>query len=143
MNSYPKPIRSLGVFVTLNELLDLLNTQDLFLKTSLYGHIEVSHDGLGVVRVFSEEALLDKFANSKSDDTEQIVLKDFNEKKTLFVSLKEFDAVLVYDGRTFVLSQFWGSDRRNTALLQPVDFEKFKAELQNYFSSASIRKYVS
>lgn len=128
--------------MNIETLKDLLKSKEDFLKSTQYGHIEILADKLGESLAFEEEALLDKFANSKSDDTEQIVIKTHDGQKTLFIALKECDVILVYDGKNFSVSQFWKREN-NKIETRPINQENFKTELLNHFSNVKDQKLAS
>ena len=123
----------------LENLIALLKAKEDFFESTQYGYIEIVSGQLGENVSFNEEASLDTFANSKPEETEQIVLKAYAGKKTLFIALKEYDVILVYDGNTFSLSQFWKRDTKKIET-RPINQEKFKTELLNHFSNVKNQK---
>lgn len=125
--------------MTIEQLIELLKSQETFFKSVQYGYIEMASGQLGQHFSFKEKDDLDRFANSKSEDSEQIVVKVFNNKKTLFIATKEYDVIFVYDGRSFSLSQFWKREYQKIEA-RPVDLEKFKAELLGHFSNVNKQK---
>lgn len=128
--------------MSLESLIDLLKTKADFFKSTQFGYVEILSGKLGESLSFSEEAMLDKFANSKPEDTEQVVLKTYGSKKTLFIANKEYDVILNYNGEIFSLSQLWKRRNRRTEI-HPVDQEKFKAEILRHFSTVKNQKLVS
>lgn len=125
--------------MTIEQLIELLKSQETFFKSVQYGYIEMTSEQLGQSFSFTEEDDLDRFANSKSEDSEQIVVKAFNNKKTLFVATKEYDVIFVYDGIHFSLSQFWKREYQKIEA-RPVDLEQLKAELLEHFSNINKQK---
>lgn len=128
--------------MNIKSLIDLLKTKEDFFKSTQYGYVEILSGKLGESLSFNEEALLDKYANSKPDDTEQIALKAYGGKKTLFIALKEYDVIFVYNGKSFSLSQFWKRENKKTET-RSINQENFKAELLNHFSSVKNQKLAS
>ena len=84
---------------------------------------------------------MERFANSQDENIEQIVLKKFNGKKSLFVSTHIYDAVIVYDGYNFLTTSYWL--RRKLQPIEKVDLEteidytKFKEEILKLFAEAN------
>lgn len=125
--------------MTIEQLIEILKGQETFFKSVQYGYIEMTSEQLGQSFSFIEEDDLDRFANSKSEYCEQIVVKAFNNKKTLFVATKEYDVIFVYDGIHFSLSQFWKREYQKIEA-RPVDLEQLKAELLEHFSNINKQK---
>ncbi len=126
----------------IEKLLESLKSQESFLKNTQFGHIEIHSQELGPGKSFKEEGQLDRFANSKSDDTEQIVVKSFNNKKTLFIATQEYYVIFVYDGINFSLSQFWKREDRKIET-RPINREKLKTEILEHFSNTKSQKLAS
>lgn len=131
-----------GEFMTIELLIEFLKGQKAFLNSSQYGYMEIIGESLGSNISFADEAQLDKFVNSKSDDNEQIVLKAFNGKKTLFIAAKEYDVILIYDGYCFVPSQFWKRENKKIES-KPINLEKLKTEIHNHFTTVKNQKLAS
>ncbi len=128
--------------MNIERLIALLKTKEDFIKSTQYGYVEVLPDKLGDNFSFQEEAALDRFANSKSDDVEQIVLKINGEKKTLFIALQEYDLIIVFEGKDFTLSQLWKRQDRK-AEVHSLDCEKFKVEILKHFLTSKNQKLAS
>jgi hypothetical protein len=139
--SSPDTDKEFGGFMTMERLLELLRDQEVFLKTAQHGYIEILADRLGPGLHFETERELCNFANSKGDWAKQILIKKSNGQRIIFVETGEYDAIFAYDG-SFSLREFWKREMKK-AEAQAIDFEKFKAEVMEHFSSVKNPKLAS
>lgn len=128
--------------MTIELLIELLKAEEVFLKTSQYGYMEISSGKIIETRSFDQEGSLDIFSNSKSDDIEQVVIKAYNGKKTIYIAVKDYDVIFVYDGKDFSISQLWTRSYERIERC-PVDMEKVKSEILEHFSNIKNQKLAS
>ena len=79
----------------------LLNTKKDILDSLEYAYTFL--DEKLDFKSFSSADDVERYANSKGENVEQIVLKKFNSKKSLFVVTDIYNAIIVYDGQKFVI----------------------------------------
>jgi hypothetical protein len=128
--------------IGIKRLTELLKEQEAFLRSVQYAYIEILPEGFGQRLSFQDEASAEKFVNSKGEESTQVLIKAFNGKKSLFAATKEYDAIFVYDGVTFSLSQFWKRENKEIEI-RPINLENFKEEISEHFSTAKNRKLAS
>ncbi len=81
---------------------------------------------------------MERYANSKGENVEQIVLKKFNGKKSLFVVTHAYNAIIVYDGHKFLTTSY--RLRQKPKPIDPdykIDYKKLKEELLRLFAEAN------
>ncbi len=136
-NNYPILIG--GELMKLVTLTALLNTKKDILDSLDYAYTFL--DKKLDFKAFSCTEDMERFANSQDENVEQIVLKKFNGKKSLFIRTHIYDAVIVYDGYGFLTTSYWL--RRKPQLIEKVDLEteidytKFKEEILRLFAEAN------
>lgn len=89
-------------------------------------------------KAFSCAEDVERYANSKGENVEQIVLKKFNGKKSLFIVTDAYNAIIVYDGHKFVTTSYWL--RRKPIPIDPdykIDYTNAKEELLRLFAEAN------
>ncbi len=81
---------------------------------------------------------VERFANSKGENVEQIVLKKFNGKKSLFVVTIVYNAIIVYDGYKFLITTYRLKQKPKPIdpNYQP-DYTNLKEELLRLFAEAN------
>lgn len=89
-------------------------------------------------KAFSCAEDVERYANSQDEDVEQIILKKFNGKRSLFVVTNVYNAILVYDGYKFLTTTY-----RLKQKPQPIDpnyepdYTNLKEELLRLFAEAN------
>lgn len=89
-------------------------------------------------KAFSCTEDMERYANSKDETLEHVAIKKFNGKKSIFVSTHTYDAVIVYDGYSFLTTSYWL--RRKPQKIDPSyqpDYKNLKKELLRLFAEAN------
>ena len=133
-NNYPIPKG--GELMKLVTLTALLNTKKDILDSLDYAYTFL--DEKLDFKSFSSADDVERYANSKGENVEQIVLKKFNGKKSLFVVTDVYNAIIVYDGYKFLTTSY-----RLKQKPQPIDpnyqpdYTNLKEELLRLFAEAN------
>lgn len=127
--------------MNLNMLIAKIVERKLILRDLSFAYIRPTED-FDAISFLSEDEL-DRFANSIEENQEQIVLKIFNGKKSFFVSMNEYDAIIVDDGAKILVSSYWvKKETLNHENIEP-NFKKAKVEVLDYFATAKMKKLAS
>ena len=133
-NKYP--ITKGGELMKLVTLTALLNTKKDILDSLDYAYTFL--DEKLDFKTFSSADNVERYANSKGENVEQIVLKKFNGKKSLFIVTDVYNAIIVYDGYKFLTTSY-----RLKQKPQPIDphyqpdYTNLKEELLRLFAEAN------
>ncbi len=117
----------------------LLNTKKDILDSLDYGYTFL--DEKLDFKSFSCTEDMERYANSQDENVEQIVLKKFNGKKSLFISTQIYNAVIVYDSHNFLTTSYWLRQKpkpiEKVDLETEIDYTKFKDEILRLFAEAN------
>ena len=120
----------------LHTLTALLNT-----KKDILDSLDYAYTFLGEnldFKAFSCAEDVERYANSQDEDVEQIILKKFNGKKSIFISTNIYNAIIVYDGQKFVTCRY--RLKLNSQPIDPdykIDYTNAKQEILRLFAEAN------
>lgn len=125
----------------LDVLIEKLTAKRTVLKDVYFAYIRPAKEW--DILPFHHEHDLDRFANSTEENQEQIILKFFNGKKSFFISMISYDAIVVDDGDNIRLTSFWA--KREPQRIEDIepDLEKAKDEIVSFFSTVETKKLAS
>lgn len=125
----------------MNILIRKIDEKKTFLKNADFAYIKPTED-LDATFFLSEDDL-DRFANSTEENQEQIILKKFNNKRFFYISMNDYDAILVDEGNKIYLSSFWVKQECQEIKNIKPDFKKAKKEIAEFFSNTEKKKLAS
>ena len=92
-------------------------------------------------KAFSCAEDVERYVNSKDESIEHVAIKKFNGKKSIFVSTRMYDAVIVYDGYSFLTTSYWLRRKlqpiEKVDLESEIDYSEFKEEILRLFAEAN------
>lgn len=128
----------------IDSIIEQLTKKQSEFRSVLYGFIEVKKNSLDDIVLFTSESLLDKFSNSLPEESEQIVFKSFNNVKTFFLSMKDYEAIINYEGNKLKISKFWRKQEFQLPIQDhKINFKKAKQEMISHFSTSKKMKLSS